>query len=311
MRRLPKSLSYLFKHTSRRFCSAPKMPPFQTTGINLLRGWPNPSLLPAKQLLTASQKALSDPETFVPGLLYGPDPGFQPLRESISQWLRDFYQPTVRRMLLDREGGVDGGVESEEKEQAERICITGGASQNLANVLLVYSDPQVTTVWIVVPCYFMACNIFDDVGCVMRAVGECEEGVDLEALEKGLEEAEVEGMKKVSLTSLIQGEGTGLKGGEGTSRESLLGQERNGKGKANECLSPSSCPEAGFRLIRIERKKANNPPATQRPKTLVQILPPYNLLRPHLLQPLRPNNVPLNTHIPRPISTQIRCPNSN
>jgi DNA-binding transcriptional MocR family regulator len=206
------------------------MPPFQTTGINLLRGWPNPSLLPAKQLLTASQKALSDPETFVPGLLYGPDPGFQPLRESISQWLRDFYQPTVRRMLLDREGGVDGGVESEEKEQAERICITGGASQNLANVLLVYSDPQVTTVWIVAPCYFMACNIFDDVGCVMRAVGEGEEGVDLEVLEKGLEEAEAEGRKKVSLMSLIQGEGTGLKGGEGTSRESLLGRERNGKG---------------------------------------------------------------------------------
>lgn len=213
MRCLPKYIPYFLKYTSRHFSSAPKMPPFQTTGINLLRGWPNPSLLPAKQLLTASQNALSDPETYVPGLLYGPDPGFQPLRESISQWLGGFYSPTTRRLLLDWEGGVDRGVQSEGKEHAERICITGGASQNLANVLLVYSDPQVTTVWIVAPCYFMACNIFDDAGCVMRAVGEGNEGVDLQVLEKGLKEAKAEGEKKVSLVSFIPEERHWVRGG--------------------------------------------------------------------------------------------------
>ncbi|KAI9052966.1 hypothetical protein LZ554_003237 [Drepanopeziza brunnea f. sp. 'monogermtubi'] len=83
--------------------------------INLLRGWPNPSLLPTSALLRASQSVLSDPSISVPGLLYGPDPGFQPLREEISKWLGDFY----------------GGSESD----ADRICITGGASQNLACVL--------------------------------------------------------------------------------------------------------------------------------------------------------------------------------
>ena len=27
----------------------------------------------------------------MPGLLYGPDPGFQPLRESVARWLGGFY----------------------------------------------------------------------------------------------------------------------------------------------------------------------------------------------------------------------------
>lgn len=75
---------------------------------------------------------------------------------------------------------------------AERICITGGASQNLACVLQVYSDPLRTRVWMVAPCYFLACRIFGDAGLRVRAVGEGDEGVDLEALERGLEEAERE-----------------------------------------------------------------------------------------------------------------------
>ena len=48
----------------------------------------------------------------------------------------------------------------------------------------------------VAPCYFLACRIFEDAGLKVRAVGEGKEGIDLEALERGLKEV-VEG-KKVS-----------------------------------------------------------------------------------------------------------------
>ena len=78
-------------------------------------------------------------------------------------------------------------------DAAERICITGGASQNLACMLQVFTDPLYTRVWMVAPCYFLACRIFDDSGLRMRAVGEGEEGVDLQALKEGLEECERDG----------------------------------------------------------------------------------------------------------------------
>ncbi|KAL5330120.1 hypothetical protein ACEPPN_003645 [Leptodophora sp. 'Broadleaf-Isolate-01'] len=134
--------------------------------INLLRGWPNPALLPTPAILRAAQSALSDPSISTPGLLYGPDPGFQPLREEIAKWLGEFYT-----------GEAD----------ANRICITGGASQNLACVLQVYTDPLKTKVWMVAPCYFLACRIFEDAGLKMRAVEEGSGGIDLVALERGLE----------------------------------------------------------------------------------------------------------------------------
>ncbi|KAF4629950.1 hypothetical protein G7Y89_g8195 [Cudoniella acicularis] len=133
--------------------------------INLLRGWPHPSLLPTPAITAAANAALSNPSVSTPGLLYGPDPGYQPLREEIGSWLSRFF----------------GG-----KADAERICITGGASQNLACVLQVFSDPTVTKVWMVAPCYFLACRIFDDAALEVRAVGEGKEGVDLEQLEKYL-----------------------------------------------------------------------------------------------------------------------------
>ncbi|KAH7355191.1 pyridoxal phosphate-dependent transferase [Rhexocercosporidium sp. MPI-PUGE-AT-0058] len=136
--------------------------------INLLRGWPNPSLLPTPAILRAAQSALSDPSISTPGLLYGPDPGFQPLREEIAKWLSDFY----------------GG-----DSDADRICITGGASQNLACVLQVYTDPLKTKVWMVAPCYFLACRIFEDAGLKMRAVEEGSGGIDLVRLERELEKS--------------------------------------------------------------------------------------------------------------------------
>jgi DNA-binding transcriptional MocR family regulator len=148
--------------------------------LNLLRGWPNPSLLPTLAIRRAAQVALSDPSVATPGLLYGPDPGYQPLRESIAQWMKRFYA-------------------GESEPDADRICITGGASQNLACILQVYTDPLKTRVWMVSPCYFMACRIFEDSGLLMSAIPEAEEGVDLNKLEAALEKAKSEeAMVKVS-----------------------------------------------------------------------------------------------------------------
>lgn len=87
--------------------------------------------------------------------------------------------------------------ESGTKPDAERICITGGASQNLACILQVFTDPLYTRAWMVTPCYFLACRIFDDSGLKTRAVGEGDEGLDLQALEEGLKECEREEAAKV------------------------------------------------------------------------------------------------------------------
>lgn len=137
--------------------------------INLLRGWPSTTLLPAAQLASAAHIALSDPEISDFGLLYGPDEGYGPLREAISTWSSSFYSVT---------------------DDPSRICITGGASQNLACALQVFTDPAVTrAIWIVAPCYFLACRIFEDAGFAgrLRAVGEDDEGLDVNFLEREME----------------------------------------------------------------------------------------------------------------------------
>ena len=144
------------------------------TLIDLLKGWPNPALLPAVQIKTASSVALGNTDISTPGLLYGPDAGYQPLREHVAEWVTQFYQPT--------------NIIS-----AKRICITGGASQNLACILQVFSDPLFTrNVWMVSPVYFLACRIFEDSGFHgrLRAVPEDEEGVDIGYLREALHQSE-------------------------------------------------------------------------------------------------------------------------
>ncbi|KAL6720369.1 Valine--pyruvate aminotransferase [Lecanora helva] len=148
--------------------------------INLLKGWPNPALLPAAQIKTLSSTALSDTEIFVPGLLYGPDPGYEPLRANIAKWLTQFYQPP-------------------EPIPAERICITGGASQNLACILQVFSDPLYTrNVWMVSPTYHMACRMFEDSGFHGRlcSVPEDDEGLDVAYLRKAIKQSEDDAREK-------------------------------------------------------------------------------------------------------------------
>ena len=143
--------------------------------IDLLKGWPNPALLPAAQLENASTLPLSNADIYTPGLSYGPDPGYEPLRENIAHWLTCFYQPLSQIL-------------------AERICITGGASQNLACILQGFSDPLFTrNVWMISPTYFMACRIFEDSGFHgrLRSVPEDEEGVDIQYLRKALHQSEM------------------------------------------------------------------------------------------------------------------------
>ncbi|KAH7376583.1 aminotransferase [Plectosphaerella cucumerina] len=152
------------------FASQPFVPTHPSgKTINLLRGWPAPSLLPPDALAAAMARALANPEVTVPALQYGLDAGFQPLREALASWTSRFF----------------GAVPAD----PSRVCITGGASQSIANILASYTDPLVTrAIWMVAPCYFLACPIFEDAGFGgrLRAVKEDEEGIDVAALEAAL-----------------------------------------------------------------------------------------------------------------------------
>jgi DNA-binding transcriptional MocR family regulator len=145
--------------------------------INLQLGWPSPRLFPAQQLATATSACLSDPEVASKALVYGPDLGYMPFRESVAKWLSSFYDPSSGPIPFDR------------------IAITGGASQNLASILQVFSDPNITRrVWMVEPTYFLACTIFQDAGFAarLRGVPENEHGLDIEFLRHALSEFEKE-----------------------------------------------------------------------------------------------------------------------
>jgi DNA-binding transcriptional MocR family regulator len=153
-----------------------------TTPIDLSSGFPSPSLFPLQQLSHATNTVLSTPSIWHEGMIYGPDEGHFPLRRNIAQWLSRFYHPDETTL-----------APGTPKIELERICITGGASQNLACVLQVFTDPVYTrNVFVVEPAYFLAFRAFEDAGFAgrLRGVPEDEEGVDVELLEKRLKEAE-------------------------------------------------------------------------------------------------------------------------
>jgi DNA-binding transcriptional MocR family regulator len=167
--------------------------------IDLFRGWPNPALLPVNSLAHSAATVLSSPSIYEPGLQYGPDEGYGPLREHIASWLTSFYRG-------------DNNNSQEVPITADRICITGGASQNLACVLQVFTDAAYTrNIWMVAPTYYLACRIFHDAGFMerLRGVPEDEEGIDLEFLERRLQEVEdratVEGNTKPVCLSVTIG----------------------------------------------------------------------------------------------------------
>jgi DNA-binding transcriptional MocR family regulator len=139
--------------------------------IDLFQGWPTSSMLPVKRLKQAANAALSNKAIFETGLEYGPDEGHYPLRKNIAHWLSNFYIPA-------------------QPVTADRICITGGASQNLACVLQVFTDPaQTRMVWLVEPTYHLGFRIFEDAGFAgrLRGIPEDGDGMDVAALELALE----------------------------------------------------------------------------------------------------------------------------
>lgn len=155
--------------------------------IDLFSGWPNPTLLPALDLQDAATAVLSNPSVANHALLYGPDEGYGPLRTHIAQWLTEFYRPR-------------------EPISHDRICITGGASQNLACILQVFTDPVYTRhVWMVAPTYHLACRTMDDAGFAGRlcAVPEDEEGIDIAHLEYRLREAEQTALRQFNTEPVL------------------------------------------------------------------------------------------------------------
>ncbi|KAH8701526.1 aminotransferase [Talaromyces proteolyticus] len=142
--------------------------------IDLFTGWPSYTLLPASRLLEASQRVLRDPDLSASALQYGPDPGCKAIREAIAKWIGDFYSTpwTV----------------------PSRICISGGASQGLASILQVFTDPSYTkNIFMIAPTYHLACRVFEDHGFAgrLKAVPEDIEGIDIDYLEKCLSMEEV------------------------------------------------------------------------------------------------------------------------
>lgn len=141
--------------------------------INLVWGKPAPSLLPIKQLAQAAQAVFADNDIAVSGLEYNESLGHYPLRKELSLWLGRCYTAQV---------------------SPEQLCISGGASQALATILQVFTDPLVTrAVWMAEPCYYLASRIFEDAGLSgkLRPISEDRSGtIDLDSLERDLSNME-------------------------------------------------------------------------------------------------------------------------
>lgn len=167
-------MTRIVRNMSTATASMPKTAPIGSRVVDFFSGWPNPSLLPPLQLENAAHAVLSDPSTAAVSLKYAADEGYPPLREEVSKMLTKFYVP-------------------KDPIESERICITGGASQNLACVLQTFTDPIYTrNIWMVAPTYFLACRIFDDSGFGgrLRGIPEDEEGIDIDYLKEKIELSE-------------------------------------------------------------------------------------------------------------------------
>ncbi|EFR04289.1 aminotransferase [Nannizzia gypsea CBS 118893] len=147
--------------------------------INFVWGKPAPSLLPVKRLSLAVQTVLSSTEAATDALEYGDPAGPVQLRQEVVSLLARFYRTP---------------------NEVDEVCITAGASQGLVTVLQVLADPRYTRrVWMVAPCFYLACRIFEDAGFRgrLRAVPETDDGIDLAYLEQSMKEVDAEAVEEV------------------------------------------------------------------------------------------------------------------
>ncbi|KAM3511905.1 hypothetical protein MY11210_004446 [Beauveria gryllotalpidicola] len=145
--------------------------------INFLRGWPAPTLLPTTLLSAACQRVLANQYEYTEMQEYGSCYGMSRLRKGLADWLGGHY-------------GVN--------PDPERICITGGASQNIVGILQCFSDVHYTrAIWVVAPCYHLACGMFEDSGFAgrMYAIPEDDEGLNLQVLEQKLSDFKTQDKK--------------------------------------------------------------------------------------------------------------------
>ncbi|KAH9906067.1 aminotransferase [Xylariomycetidae sp. FL2044] len=145
--------------------------------INLQLGWPSPRLFGSEGVLKGAQAILTSDKETAAALVYGPHQGSVSLRESLAEWLSSVYAPSTGPVSKDG------------------LAITNGASGNLANVLMKFTDPSYTRrVFMIEPTYFLACPIFEDSGLQgkLRGVPEDADGLDIEFLRRELEAAESE-----------------------------------------------------------------------------------------------------------------------
>ncbi|PVH96705.1 PLP-dependent transferase [Periconia macrospinosa] len=144
--------------------------PFVSWLTSSSRRWPNTSLLPTSILEKASQRVFHS-AAINPALLYGPDDGDEKLRVQLASWFTTFFPHC--------------------SSVKDRICITGGASQNLACLLQSFTDPLYTrNVFIVSPAYMLAFRIFQDSALSLRAVPEDDEGIDVDFLQQELKKSD-------------------------------------------------------------------------------------------------------------------------
>lgn len=171
-------------------CSSSSSSARPSKHISLLTGWPSTSLFPRRQLLQGATGIIESEQKAGDALVYGPFQGYEPLRERIAAWLSGIY----------REG--EGHRQDKEKQEvkqdpisADRICISNGASANLQSVLIKFTGPAYTrAIWMVEPCYFLACPIFTDAGFAgeLRGVPEDDEGLDIDFLRDALAKLDAE-----------------------------------------------------------------------------------------------------------------------
>jgi DNA-binding transcriptional MocR family regulator len=137
--------------------------------ITLQLGWPSPRLIPEKDIERAARGVLSHTSGLPNGLEYGPYLGSDSHRQIIATWLTKFYN--LQHSPIP----------------PSRISLTSGASNTLASILQVYTDPTYTKyAWLVDPTYFLACRIFEDNGFSgkMRPIPEDDAGICLDLFEK-------------------------------------------------------------------------------------------------------------------------------